>query len=107
MEVREQMMGGRGSVQIRHILNSGEAGHSCRLFARVVLEPGGSIGFHEHHKETEVYYVLRGTGTADHNGEAQRLEPGTVMAIGDGMSHSICNDGDDQLEFLAVIIMDG
>jgi mannose-6-phosphate isomerase-like protein (cupin superfamily) len=104
--VRQMMMNGTSAIRLLHILGEEELGDSCRLFSRVSIGQGSSIGGHSHRNEREVYYILRGRGVADHNGETVTLEEGDVMMIGDGMSHAIRNDDAEDLEFLAVILVD-
>ena len=103
-EVRQQMKGGSGTVTLQHILEESERIGPCRLFSRVILAAGSSIGVHSHSDDSEIFYILRGRGAAKHNGEDIVLKEGDVMMIGDGMSHGIRNDGLEDLEFLAVII---
>ena len=47
-EIREQMRGGKGSVEILHLFKEEELRGKSRLCARIRLEPGASIGMHEH-----------------------------------------------------------
>jgi len=105
-ETRHGMMNGEGAIRMLHILRQEELGGGGRLFSRVFIDPGSSIGCHAHEKEREIYYVLKGRGAADHDGEPVSLEEGDVMVIGNGMSHGIRNDGEETLELLAVILKD-
>ena len=47
----EAMCGGKGHVLIKHILGEKEMNGKCGLYAEVTLEPGCSLGYHEHHGE--------------------------------------------------------
>ena len=49
----ENMAGGKGHVIIKHILGDKEMHENCRMYAEVTLEPGCSLGYHEHHGESE------------------------------------------------------
>jgi len=104
-ELRNQMRGGNGTVKITHIIKEGLP-QKCRLFARIVLEKGCSIGLHEHHHETEVFYFLKGQGKVTDNGNVYRVKEGDAVATGGGGSHSVENTGEEPLEFVAVIILD-
>ena len=64
----ENMNGGEGHVLIKRILNEQQLNGKCRLYAEVTLEPGCSLGFHEHHGESETYYILSGKGIYSDNG---------------------------------------
>ncbi len=53
--IKEQMRGGDGrAVQTPVIDEAQFCGHG-RLFAKMTLEPGCSIGWHEHHGESETF----------------------------------------------------
>ena len=72
VERKENMAGGKGHVIIKHILEDKELNGKCKMYAEVTLEPGCSLGYHEHHNESETYYILRGEGNYDDNG---RIRP--------------------------------
>ena len=50
----EHMKGGDGTVKIVHYAEKEEIGGKCRLMAKIVLEPGCSIGEHTHVDEEEI-----------------------------------------------------
>lgn len=104
-EIREQMRGGTGSVELIHILNKEEIKGKVRLFAKIVLNPGCSIGLHEHVDEEEAYYILKGKGMVTDNGKSSLVQAGDVVLTGDGASHSIENTGEEPLEFIAVVML--
>ena len=60
---KEQVNGGAGHVLMEALLNEEERGEHCRIFSQVTIEPGCELGYHEHHGETETYYVLSGSAT--------------------------------------------
>jgi len=103
-EIREKMRGGEGSVKIEHFWSPGtELKAKTRLFAKLTLAPGSSIGFHNHENEEEVFVILKGTAEADDNGKTVVLKQGETILTGNGAGHSIRNPGPDDLEVLAVI----
>jgi mannose-6-phosphate isomerase-like protein (cupin superfamily) len=104
-EARERMRDGAGSVEILHIFRSRELKGRTRLFARLRLLPGSSIGFHRHEGEEEIFYILSGTGEVGEGGPASPVVPGDAVHTGDGAGHSISNTGPEPLEFLAVILV--
>ena len=55
----EHMAGGNGHVIIKEILDAEQLNGKCGLYAQVTLEPGCSLGYHEHHGESETYYIYR------------------------------------------------
>ena len=101
-EVRKKMRGGEGEVKIEHFWDKDEMHANNRLFARLTLAPGSSIGFHEHNGEEEVFVVVKGRAEADDNGETVILETGDTILTG-GAGHSIKSIGDEPLELVAVI----
>ncbi len=102
-EIREKMRNGDGRVKIEHFWEpKTELKSNIRMFARLTLEPGASIGFHEHINEEEVFVVVRGTAEADDNGRKMILNAGDTILTGNSC-HAIKNAGDDTLELIAVI----
>ena len=51
--VKENANGGKGRVVIKHILDEKELNGKCKMFAEVTISPGCSLGYHEHHNESE------------------------------------------------------
>ena len=81
-ELRPEMRGGTGTVKIEHLLDeAGELRGLNRLFARLTLEPGTSIGFHEHVGEAEVFVVISGTGEIDDNGVKSTVAAGDTIQV--------------------------
>ena len=105
VEVREAMRGGKGRVQIRHVFKQEELKGKCRLFAKITLEPGCSIGLHEHVDEEEVFYIIKGRGRVVDGGVERDVAEGDAILTGDGASHSIENIGDEDLQLMAVILL--
>lgn len=102
----ENMAGGKGHVIIRHILGEKELNGKCGLYAEVTIEPGCSLGYHEHHGESETYYILKGQGNYDDNGTIRPVKPGDVTFTPDGRGHGLTNSGEEDLVFMALIIYD-
>jgi mannose-6-phosphate isomerase-like protein (cupin superfamily) len=103
---REKMRGGRGTVKIESFWSSAELKDKTRLCARLTLEPGTSIGFHEHVGEAEVFIVIRGQGQVS-EGPGQppvMVGAGDTILTGDGCGHAIEAVGSEPLEIIAVIV---
>ena len=102
--IRENMRGGRGRVYIDDVISKEECLGHGRMYAKMVIPPGGSIGVHVHDNETEPYYILEGTGIfIDENGDRIPVGPGDSCTILPGQSHGIENAGDTDLVFMALI----
>jgi mannose-6-phosphate isomerase-like protein (cupin superfamily) len=104
-EVRERMRDGVGVVEILHVFRSKELKGRTRLFARLRMKAGSSIGFHRHEGEEEIFYILSGTGQVSEGGPVSAVGPGDAVLTGGGGGHSISNEGPDPLEFMAVILV--
>jgi len=103
-QINEKMRGGNGSVKIEHLLNEDELNKKGRLFARITLEPGCSIGHHVHEGEMESYHIVSGVGEYDDNSETVKLCAGDTTHTPSGEGHAIKNSGSEPLEFIALIL---
>ena len=104
-DVRERMRDGEGEVEILHIFKKDELRGKARLLARITLKKGCSIGYHEHHGEEEIFYIIKGRGIVKDDEREYPVVPGDAVLTGAGSGHSIRNDGDDPLELVAVILL--
>jgi mannose-6-phosphate isomerase-like protein (cupin superfamily) len=67
------------------------------------LPPGASIGLHSHEKSSEAVYILQGTGKALYDGEEEALSAGVCHYCPKHHSHSLINNGGEDLLFFAVV----
>ncbi|NMB46590.1 MAG: cupin domain-containing protein [Firmicutes bacterium] len=104
-EIRERMRDGNGKVEILHIFQRHELGGKARLCAKIILQPGCSIGYHTHHDEEEIFYIIRGTGTVNDNGKEDIVRVGDAILTGGGAGHGIANTGNEPLEIMATILL--
>lgn len=102
-DVVSNLMGGEGDVNRTHFLEGEEFNGVGRLFARHVLAPGHSIGWHEHNGEQEAYVIVEGRAEYSDNGDIIEIEAGDMTLCPSGEGHSIKNIGDDDLVFLGLI----
>lgn len=106
-ERHENFLGGKGEMELTHFLEKEDASGTGRLFAKSVLKPGASIGFHVHQGDFENYYILKGRAMVTENDGSQHyLEPGDVMFTGNTCGHAIENVGEEDLEYIALILFD-
>ena len=105
-ETRENMRGGLGTVALQAYLSPEEMNGKNRLFSKITLAPGCSIGYHEHHGESEIFVVAAGKGTFNDNGTEYTVSEGDVCVTSSGFGHSIACCGDETLELIALIILD-
>lgn len=104
-EIKEQMRGGKGSAELTHIFMQDELRGKARLFAKIVMEPGCSIGKHVHDGEEEIFYILNGNALIDDDGHKVEVKSGDAIITGNGASHAVENIGDTALEIMAVILL--
>ena len=96
--------GGKNEIYITHLLGAEELAGQCKMFARVVIPPGASIGEHYHYGDTETYHILSGVGTYSDNGDVFEVNVGDTTFCPDGSMHGIENKGTEDLIFTALII---
>ena len=65
------------------------------------LQPGLSYETHSHNDHEEIYYIINGNGIITIEDEVSKFKDGDVIYIGPDKGHSIKNDGDEMVEFLA------
>lgn len=96
---------GNGEAELRLILNGADEMYGKgRLFNHMILAPGRSVGDHTHTGDNEIYYFLKGSGLYNDNGKSVRVFPGDTTVCSDGECHGLVNDGDEPLEFIALIL---
>ncbi len=100
----ERVNGGVGFIMKEALIGAEELGEHCKMFSKVTLPPHCELGYHEHHGETETYYILTGTGMYDDNGKAVSAEAGDVFFCKDGDGHGLKNTGEEDLSFVALIL---
>ena len=62
VEYREKMRDGNGTVELTSfIAGPEELNDKGRLFSKITLKSGCSIGFHIHENDSELFYILKGT----------------------------------------------
>ena len=97
---------GKGTVNLKELATKEALYNHARLFSHITVEPGHSIGFHDHQNETEFFYIIRGEGLFNDNGTPVTVKAGDVCATGGGASHSMENVSDSPLEFVALIMLE-
>ena len=85
-------------------LNGGEGSVSAKMFMqpqnKIIfsrLKPGSSIGPHQHNTSSGMNYVISGNGKAFCNYNEEILKPGICHYCEKGQSHSIINNGTEEL----------
>jgi len=107
-QLRENVGGGEGPCIFHHLVEApDEMNAKGRLFGKIVVPPGSSLGFHVHEGESETYYILSGTGEYENDDHTiHTVTAGDVTHTPPGHGHSIKNVSNEDLEFAALIIFD-
>ena len=105
VKINEHMRGGDGSVRITDFISGPEEllGKG-RLFSRITLEPGCSIGYHIHENESELFYIIKGSAVYNDGGEEINVSAGDVTIVEPGNGHGIANRTDETCELVALIL---
>jgi len=104
VQENENMRGGEGIVKIEHLHTPEELYEKGRLYAKITLGPGCSIGYHVHENEMESFYIINGEAEISDNGELVLLTTGDTILTRSGEGHSVKNIGKDALEMMALIL---
>ena len=105
VEFREHMRDGKGTVELTSFIAGPE--ELCgkgRLFSRITVKPGCSIGYHIHDNDSELFYLMKGTAEYNDNGELKTVKEGDVTICPAGTGHGIENKGTETVEIIAVIV---
>lgn len=94
----------QNGLTLQNLLTAEQLNDHGRLFGKVTIAPGHTLASHEHHGETETYYILSSNGIYDDDGKKIPANPGDCFFCADGHSHGITCAGDEPLEFIALIL---
>ena len=72
--------------------------------AEATLEPDEATQRHYHRATEEIYFVLKGSGDLEVDGERRRIRPGDAALIRPGAWHMLENDGSSELRFLCCCV---
>ncbi len=103
-EQRTHMRQGDGTVTLTAALSPEDYQAPVRLFSRITLPVGASIGRHVHEDEEEFFYFLSGEGSFDDNGVTIPVKAGDATVTRSGEAHALRNTGAGPLELVAVIV---
>lgn len=75
---------------------------TCSI-AHAIVPAGTATLPHRLHTSTELYYILKGTGTMQIDGETAPVHPGQIVLIPPGAVQHIQNTGPGDLTFLCIV----
>ena len=97
------VQGGEGVMKRDLLLTDDQIHGELTYISSLTLDPGCSIGYHQHTGDSEMYYIFEGSGSYTDNGETYPVSAGDVVFCHDGESHGIVNDGDVPLRMVALM----
>jgi mannose-6-phosphate isomerase-like protein (cupin superfamily) len=68
--------------------------------AEATLEPSQATERHYHRATEEIYFVIKGSGTMEVDGDTRTIRPGDAVLIPAGAWHQLENDGSSELRIL-------
>lgn len=74
---------------------------SCKV-KKITIKSGQAPSYQYHHKRSEIWVVVAGTGVVTLDGEDEVVNPGSVVKVPVGMKHRIRNTGKENLVFIEV-----
>jgi mannose-6-phosphate isomerase-like protein (cupin superfamily) len=98
--VKKPSHGGEGLVDHAYLFTHDELDTNLQFVLLCNLEPGSSIGYHQHGENEEVYAILEGSGVMRVNDEIREVIAGDVILNKPGWSHGLENHADVPLKVL-------
>ena len=89
---------------IRELLGLPTAPVRNQSLAEATLEPSQATERHYHRATEEIYFVVKGSGDLEVDGERRRIRPGDAALIPAGAWHTLENDGTSELRFLCCCV---
>lgn len=89
--------GGEGELRTRNFAD----GKNKIMFSH--LKPGAWTGMHTHTGNSEIIYVVSGKGYFKYDDGTERIAAGQVHYCPVGHSHSMINDGEEDLIYFAIV----
>ena len=94
------MFGGKGAVQYRRAIGPTVYAGPWAYTDHLLIPPGASVGQQIHRGVAEVYYVLRGSGSATVGSESAAIREGDALPVQLNEVHAFQNQGTAPLELL-------
>jgi mannose-6-phosphate isomerase-like protein (cupin superfamily) len=73
---------------------------AAQSLAEATLEPDQATERHYHRATEEIYFVLKGSGRMEVDGETRTVRPGDAVLIHPGAWHTLDNNGSSELRIL-------
>jgi mannose-6-phosphate isomerase-like protein (cupin superfamily) len=73
---------------------------AAQSLAEATLEPDQATERHYHRATEEIYFVLKGSGQMEVDGDTRTVRPGDAILIPPGAWHTLDNNGSSELRIL-------
>lgn len=93
--------GGLGQVKVDRLADIADL-NLFDFVEYVELDPGASIGAHEHSESEELYFVISGRGTAELDERPVSVSPGDLIVVSPGGRHCLTNGLRSRMKLLVV-----
>lgn len=104
-EMRKNSLG-KDKMSMTNLADFEASNPNIKLFSMIQLKPGEEVEYHMHMGESETYFILSGKGIYNDNGKKIDAVPGMVTLTPSGEGHALKNTGDEDLVFIALILLD-
>ena len=74
---------------------------NCKV-KKIIVNPAGKLSYQYHHKRSEVWTIISGTGALTLDDDMSFASAGRVIRIDQGQKHRIENTGQEDLVFIEV-----
>lgn len=95
----DSLRGGEGFVYLQKVPTL----VNMKMYAKITIPMGSSIGVHTHQEDEEVIYVLKNKGILIIDNKEYEISEGMISLCKKGRNHSIKNIFPEDLELLAVV----
>lgn len=98
--------GGNGTLygQFAFTRDQSPKDHAIKEIGWMTLQPGDSIGYHQHITNEDTYIIVSGEGVfTDADGQEKPVKSGDITIARKGDSHALKNTGTEPLIFLDII----
>ena len=76
-------------------------GEDCKV-KRIIVNAGESPSYQMHHKRSEIWSVISGTGVVRLEDETTEVQPGDIVQVPALAKHTIINNSDEPLVFIEI-----
>lgn len=102
--ILENPMGGKGKLTKTNLLGKDNLGKKVSTFAIINLDPHSTLGLHQHVGTCEGYYFIKGSAKYVDDDKTIAVKAGDFTMCDDGHFHSVINDSDEEVSFVALIL---